>query len=99
MLNGTIISRAQSYASVVLAAINGLSSGLVAFIPIIPFFFGKFLSINICFYISAAFAFLILAGLGVFLGRVSRRNLIISVIKMFLAGIFCIGIGFLLEFI
>ncbi|MBM3707161.1 MAG: hypothetical protein FJW69_02275 [Actinobacteria bacterium] len=99
MLNGTIISRAQDYASIILSAVNGLSSGLAAFIPVIPFFFGRFLPINICFYIAAAFAFAILASIGIFLGRISRRNLAVSVIKMVVAGLFCIGLGFLLELI
>jgi len=99
MLNGTIISKAQGYASIILSAVNGLSSGLAAFIPLTPFFFGRFLPINTCFYVGAAFAFVILASIGIFLGRVSRRNLAISVIKMVLAGVFCIGLGFLLELI
>jgi predicted membrane protein (TIGR00267 family) len=99
VLDGTIISRAQDYASVVLAAVNGLSSGLTAFIPLIPFFFGGRLPIDFCYYIGAALAFAILIGIGLFLGRISKRNLIISVIKMVLAGVFCIGLGFLLELI
>lgn len=99
LLDGTIISRAQSFASIVLAAVNGLSSGFTAFIPLIPFFFGKFIGINLSYYISVSLAFLILIGMGLFMGKISKRNLIISVIKMVLAGLFCVGLGFLLEFI
>lgn len=99
VLNGTVISRAQSFASIILAAVNGLSSGITAFIPLIPFFFGSYIPINICYYLGASFAFLILIGFGIFLGKISNRNLLISIIKMVLAGIFSIGLGFLLEFI
>src|SRR4030065_1011457 len=63
-LNGTIISRAQSFASIILAGVNGISSGITAFIPLIPFFFGSLIPINICYYLAAAFAFLILIGFG-----------------------------------
>ena len=99
VLDGTVISRAQSFASIILAAINGLSSGTTAFIPLIPFFFGSHIPINIGYYLGASLAFLILIGFGIFLGKISNRNLLISIIKMVLAGIFVIGLGFLLEFI
>jgi predicted membrane protein (TIGR00267 family) len=99
ILDGTIISRAQSFASKVLSAVNGLSAGVTAFIPLLPFFFGRFVPINICYYASASLAFLILIGLGLFLGKISRKNLIISIVKMILAGLFCVGLGFLLELV
>jgi len=98
-LDGTVISRAQRFAAFILAAVNGISSGLSAFIPLVPFFFGKFLPINWCYYAAAFLAFLILIGIGLFLGKVSKRNLSVSVFKMILAGAFCIGLGFLLELI
>ncbi|MCL4417772.1 MAG: MFS transporter [Actinobacteria bacterium] len=99
VLDGTVISRAQSFASIILAAVNGISSGITAFIPLIPFFFGSHIPMNISYYLGASLAFLILIGFGLFLGKISNRNLLISIIKMVLAGIFCIALGFLLEFI
>ncbi len=99
LLNGTIISRAQKFAIIVLSAVNGVSSGISAFIPIIPFFFGNVLQINTCYYLSAALAFFILFALGLFLGKVSKQNIIISIIKMIFAGVFCISLGYLLSFI
>lgn len=99
MLDGTIISRAQRFATFILAAVNGASSGLTAFIPLIPFFFGRFIPLSYCYYIAAFLAFSILTGIGLFLGKVSGRNLAFSVLKMILAGAFCIGLGFLLELI
>jgi len=38
VLDNTIISRAQRFATIVLSAVNGTTSGLSAFIPLIPFF-------------------------------------------------------------
>lgn len=98
-LDETIISRAQKFAAGVLAAVNGLSPVVMAFIPLIPFLFGKFIPIEICYYGGFILAFLILFGIGLFLGRVSRSNLVISGIKMVFAGVFCIGLSLLLKLI
>ncbi len=98
-LDKTVINYAQKYASRVLAAVNGLSPVVTAFIPLVPFLFGKFISINICYYLGFGLAFLILFGIGLFLGNVSKSNLIISGIKMVFAGIFCIVLSLLLKFL
>jgi predicted membrane protein (TIGR00267 family) len=98
-LDKTVINYAQKYASRVLAAVNGLSPVVTAFIPLVPFLFGKFISINICYYLGFGLAFLILFGIGLFLGNVSKSNLIISGIKMVFAGIFCIALSLLLKFL
>jgi predicted membrane protein (TIGR00267 family) len=99
LLNGTIISRAQRFATLILSAVNGATIGISAFIPLVPFFFGRFLPIRICYYTGTGLAFLILLSLGVFLGKISRQSIILSIIKMFAAGILCIGLGFLLTLI
>lgn len=98
-LDETIISDAQRFATKVLAAVNGLSPVLMAFIPLVPFLFGKFIPINICYYSGFAIAFLILFGIGLFLGRISRGSLIVSGIKMLIAGGFCVALSLLLKFI
>jgi len=98
-LDGTVISRAQRFATIVLSVVNGLSSGVTAFIPLIPFFFGKLIPINLSYYIGFALAFLILTGIGIFLGRISRRNIFISILKMTVAGVFVILLGYLLTLI
>jgi len=98
-LDETIISRAQKFAAVVLAIANGLSPVVTAFIPLIPFLFGKYIPINICYYSGFALAFLILFGIGLFLGKISRSNLLISGIKMLVAGGFCIALSLLLKLI
>lgn len=98
-LDETIISRAQKFATKVLAAVNGLSPVLMAFIPLTPFLFGKLIPINVCYYSGFAIAFLILFGIGLFLGKISRSNLIVSGIKMLIAGGFCVVLSLLLKFI
>lgn len=98
-LDGTVISKAQNFASRVLAVINGFSAGATAFIPLIPFFFSRYFDINISYYLGFGLAFLILIGIGVFLGKVSRRNIVFSAAKMVAAGVFCVILSFMLEFI
>ncbi len=98
-LDETIISDAQKFATRVLAAVNGLSPVLMAFVPLVPFIFGKYIPINICYYSGFAIAFLILFSVGLFLGKISRSNLIVSGIKMMLAGGFCVVLSLLLKFI
>ncbi len=98
-LDETIISRAQKFAVALLAAVNGLSPVIMAFIPLIPFLLGKFIPINICYYSGFTLAFLILFGIGLFLGKISRSNLIVSGIKMIIAGGFCIALSLLLKLV
>ncbi len=98
-LDETIISDAQKFAIKVLAMVNGLSPVVTAFIPLTPFVFGKYIPINICYYIGFALAFSILFGIGMFLGKISRSNLIISGVKMLIAGVFCIALSLLLKLI
>ncbi len=98
-LNETIITRAQKFAVLVLAAVNGASPVIMAFIPLTPFLFGKSIPINICYYSGFALAFLILFGIGLFLGKISRSSLLVSGVKMLIAGVFCIGLSLLLELI
>ncbi len=98
-LDETIISHAQKFAVKVLAAVNGLSPVVMAFIPLTPFLFGKYIPINICYYSGFALAFLILFGIGLFLGKISRSNLVVSGLKMLVAGGFCIILSLLLKLI
>ncbi len=96
-LDETIIAKAQKFATIVLAAVNGFSPAVMAFIPLVPFLFGSRISIRICYYIGFALAFLILFGVGLFLGKISRANLMISGIKMLIAGVICVALSLLLT--
>ena len=97
-LEETVISRAQRFATIVLSAVNGFSPAIMAFIPLVPFLFGNAIPIEYCYWVGFGLAFLILFGMGIFLGRISRTNLIISGFKMFIAGGICVGLSLLLTF-
>ena len=97
-LEETVISRAQRFAAIVLSAVNGISPILTAFIPLSPFFFGKFIPITYCYWTGFGLAFLVLFGIGLFLGKISRTNLIINGFKMLIAGGACVGLSLLLKF-
>lgn len=96
-LEETVIFRAQRFAAIVLAAVNGLSPVVTAFIPVAPFLFGARIPIEWCYWTGFGLAFAILFGMGLFLGKISRTNLIVSGIKMLIAGGFCIGLSLLLK--
>ena len=97
-LEETVISRAQKFATVVLSAVNGFSPAIMAFIPLTPFMFGNRIPIEYCYWIGFGLAFMILFGMGIFLGRISRTNIILSGLKMFIAGGICVGLSLLLTF-
>ena len=93
----TVVSRAQRFAAIMLSAVNGFSPVITAFIPLSPFLFSRFIPIEYCYWSGFGLAFLILFGMGLFLGRVSRTNLVLSGIKMLLAGGFVVGLSLLLT--
>jgi predicted membrane protein (TIGR00267 family) len=97
-LEETVISRAQRFATIVLSAVNGLSPAVMAFIPLLPFILGRNIPIEYCYWAGFGLAFLILFGMGIFLGRISRTNLAISGLKMLIAGAVCVGLSLLLTF-
>lgn len=97
-LEETVISRAQRFATIILSAVNGFSPAVMAFIPLLPFVFGRNIPIEYCYWTGFGLAFLILFGMGIFLGKISRTNLAVSGIKMFIAGGICVGLSLLLTF-
>lgn len=86
-LNNTKIGSAHRFATIVIAIVNAVASFITAFLALIPFLFAKVLDIKTRYYISFIILFLTLFLLGIFLGRVSKENLLISAIKMIVAGI------------
>jgi predicted membrane protein (TIGR00267 family) len=96
-LSNSKLGRASRYAVVVIAIIDGLSPFLAALLVLIPFFIVEaFPSIQSVYLASLGGALLALFGLGVFLGNISRENLIISGLKTIIAGVLSILIGLLL---
>jgi predicted membrane protein (TIGR00267 family) len=73
---------------------DGLSTCVGAVIPVIPFFiFGQ----STALIMAIAFTLLILLGLGIFIGKLSRDNLLISGLKMVLGGVIVAVICFGVE--
>jgi predicted membrane protein (TIGR00267 family) len=96
-LNDTRIGRASRVAVVTVALVDGLSPFLAAFIVLIPFFVvGLFPNITWAYYTALAMALLTLFGLGLFLGRVSRGNLVLYGARTVVAGLISILISLLL---
>ena len=97
-LNDSHIGRASRYAAVTVSIVDGISPLLAALLVLIPFFFyGIFPNIQIVYYTTLGLALVTLFALGVFLGNISKENLIISGIKTAIAGIISIIIGSLLN--
>jgi predicted membrane protein (TIGR00267 family) len=96
-MEDTRIGRASRVAVAVVAVVDGLSPFLAALIVLIPFFVSGLLpSIQWAYYASLGVALLSLFGLGVFLGNISRGNLLLYGLRTVVAGVISIGISFLL---
>jgi predicted membrane protein (TIGR00267 family) len=96
-LDGTRIGRASRVAVVTVALIDGLAPFLAALVVLIPFFAaGLFPAVAWAYYTSLGMALLALFGLGLFLGRISHGNLILSGLRTVVAGVLSILISFLL---
>jgi predicted membrane protein (TIGR00267 family) len=96
-LNDTLIGQASRAAVVTVALIDGFSPFLAALVALIPFFVvGLFSAITWAYYVSLGMALLTLLGLGLFLGHISRGNLILYGAKTVIAGVASMLISFLL---
>jgi len=96
-LDNTRIGRASRAAVVTVALVDGLSPFLAALVVLTPFFVVELLpSVAWAYYTSLGMALLTLLGLGVFLGHVSRGNLVLYAVKTGVAGVVSILISFLL---
>ena len=97
-LQDTKIGKASRMAVLMVAAVDGLSPFLSAFLVILPFFFAAMMpSIDYAYYASIAMALVSLFGLGIYLGKISREKLFLSGVKTTVAGVVCIGLSYFLE--
>jgi len=86
-LSETRLGEASRAAVVIVAAVDGLSPFLAALIVLLPFFFTQLFPTIRWVYITAlGLSLLALFGLGVFLGRVSRQNVIVYGLRTVIAG-------------
>ncbi len=95
-LKKTKIAKAERAASIIVSFIDGISPFLAAIIVIIPFFFSSTIPIDVAYNISIGIAFVLLFGLGAFLGHVSKENMFVDAFKMVIAGVVCVGLILLL---
>jgi predicted membrane protein (TIGR00267 family) len=93
----TSIGRASRFAVIIVSIVDGLAPALAAMIVLIPLFLGKLIANPVLSYaLAGGTALLCLFGLGLFLGKVSKKNLIGFGFKTLLAGLVAIAINFLL---
>ena len=88
-LSKSIMARASRFAVIFSALIDGLSPALASIVGILPFFFGVGggVSFAVLFYISVGLNLGILFLLGIFLGHVSKENVLVMGLKVVLAGV------------
>ncbi|MBN1502736.1 hypothetical protein JW930_04270 [Candidatus Woesearchaeota archaeon] len=97
-MKNTKIQKAAKFAIISVALIDGLSPFFAALVVILPFIVLSFLPIKLIYLISIMIAFILLISLGIFLGTISRENIIKSGLKMALAGVVCVVLSLLLQF-
>ena len=91
-------ARAARFATIAVASIDGLSPLVAGMITMLPFIIpGMFSDIIHNYVASLAMGFAGLFALGVFLARVAKDNILSSGLRMVLAGVVCVGLGFLLS--
>lgn len=92
------IGRASRFAAITVALVDGISPFLASLLVLSPFLFSAFFAdIRTVYYVALGTALLTLFALGIFLGSISKDNLILSGIKTLVAGIASIIIGSLLN--
>ena len=93
-LGDTRIGRASRAAVIIVAVIDSLAPFLSAVIVLIPFFFAGLLpAVDWAYYGSLGMALLSLLGLGVFLGHISRGNVVLFGLRTIVAGVVSILIS------
>ena len=95
-LHHTKIAKAERAATIIVSLIDGFSPLIAAIIVIIPFFIPA-IAIHTAYKISILIAFILLMGLGAFLGHVSKENMLKNSLKMVVAGCICVLLIYLLE--
>jgi predicted membrane protein (TIGR00267 family) len=97
-LENSKIGRAARSAVVIVAATDGLSPFMAAFVVVIPFFFAPlFPAIRYVYYASLGMALLALFGLGTYLASISDENKVAYGVKTAIAGVVCMGLSLLME--
>jgi len=97
-LSQTRIGRASRAAVVIVALVDGLSPLLASLFVLSPFFLTGLLGdIQYSYYLALGIALVSLFGLGAFLGRISKQNVLLAGLKMIVAGVMALVLSYLLE--
>ncbi len=96
-LTNTRIGRASRAAIVIVAIVDGLSPFMAALLVLLPLIIARnYEDITWAYFTSIGLALLTLFSLGLFLGRISKGNMILYGFKTVLAGVVSIVISFFL---
>jgi predicted membrane protein (TIGR00267 family) len=95
-LEDSDIAAASTYATIVIALVDGVSPFVAAALVLTPFFVAS-TSIHVAYIVGVVIAFVELFLLGLFLGRVSRQRLVWSGVKLAVAGVLCLALSALLD--
>lgn len=96
-LDATAVGSAARYATFAIAAVAGFASAIGGLIICIPLALQSVLGVDASFYAAWGVAALELVLLGIFLGHVSRGRLVVSSVKLLLAGGVAFGLSLLLN--
>lgn len=97
-LSDTRIGEASRAAIVIVTIVDSASSFGAALLVLSPFFLATWVAdISSLYWASIAIALLSLIGVGMFLGAVSRTNILISSLKMLGAGALTVGVSYFLR--
>ncbi|MFX0096177.1 MAG: hypothetical protein ACFE7E_00285 [Candidatus Hodarchaeota archaeon] len=98
-MDNTVQARAIRFASIYVAIVDGAAPFIVSVIAIVPFILSQIgiLAVGFAVIVSVSITLLVLFILGGFLGKISKRNIIVSGIKMAAAGIATALVALLLN--
>jgi predicted membrane protein (TIGR00267 family) len=96
-LQDTTLYSASRYATVLVAAVDGLSPLVASLVIMVPFFFVPPLALRAAYFVAGGIALVELFALGMFLGRISRERLWWAGLKLVMAGLVALGISLLLN--
>ena len=88
-LEDTIYGQASKFVSILAAIVDGSAPFMASIPSVVPFYLALsgVMSLQVAFFVSIGASLATLFMLGVFLGRVSERNVIYSGVKMVIAGV------------
>lgn len=97
-LDKTEIHRAYTFASISTALVDGLSPFTASLFILFPFIFAPAgIAIENIYFMSFALAIIFFFLLGLFLGKISKENMLLTALKLVVAGIICMVAIILLD--